>query len=102
LPRKRKSTDKAPDKLTDNTETERPLKFHEMMRMLHMGRIPPGDYCKKTEYMDGRVKTEIFKVDAKGRIRGIQCSIEESGPRRIDEKKKSTRPQAIGRKRSSK
>lgn len=60
--------------------------------MLHMGRIPPGDYCKKTEYMDGRVKTETFKVDAKGRIRDIKCSIEEPEPRRIDEKKKGTRP----------
>jgi hypothetical protein len=63
--------------------------------MLHMGRIPPGDYCKETVYMDGRVKTEIFKVDAKGRIYDIQCSIEKPGPRRIEEKKRGEKARTL-------
>jgi hypothetical protein len=66
-----------------------------MMRMLCMGHIPPGDYYKETVYMDGRVKTESFRVDAKGRIRDIQCSIEKIGPRYVEEKKRGRRARTL-------
>lgn len=36
------------------------------MRMLYMGRIPPGEYRYETESMDGKREIETFEADEDG------------------------------------
>jgi hypothetical protein len=76
LPRRPKNTDETSEKNLSNEDLERPLHGHEILRQLHFGRIPPGEYCYKVEYMDGRVKMETFRVDKHGRVRNLKIWIE--------------------------
>lgn len=76
MPRRRTRTDEILEELLKDEGPERPLRGHEIIRMLYMGRIPPGEYRHETEYMDGRTEIETFEADEEGRVRNLRTWIE--------------------------
>jgi len=76
LPRKRTRTDEILEELLKDEGPERPLRGHEIIRMLYAGRIPPGEYRHETEYMDGRKEVETFEADEEGRVRNLKIWVE--------------------------
>lgn len=80
MPRRRTRTDEILEELLNNSELERPLRSHELLRMANGGRIPPGEYRYETEYMDGKKQIETFEADEEGRVKNLKIWIEEPEP----------------------
>ena len=76
MPSRPKSTDEILEELLQETGPERPLRGHEIIRMVYGGQIPPGEYRYETEHMDGRVEIETFRADKNGRVRNLKIWIE--------------------------
>lgn len=49
---------------------------HELLRMIHAGRIPPGEYRYETD-VDGRKQIETFEADEEGRVKNLKIWVEE-------------------------
>lgn len=67
-----KSTDQILEELLNNPEPDRPLRGHEIARILFLGRIEPGEYRYETGYMDGSVEIETFTVDEDGQVKDLK------------------------------
>jgi hypothetical protein len=91
LPRKRTRTDEILEELLNNPEPERPLRGHQIMRMLYMGRIPPGEYRYETESMDGKREIETFEADEDGRVKNLKIWVEKPGPVKSKSNKQGAR-----------
>jgi hypothetical protein len=90
LPRKRTRTDEILEELLNDSEPERPLRGHEIIRMLYMGRIPPGEYRYETESMDGRREIETFEADEDGRVKNLKIWVEKPRAPKSKPKKRGT------------
>ena len=77
MQRKHTETDEILEELLNDPGPERPLRGHELIRMVYAGRIPPGEYLYETEYMDGRKQIETFEADKEGRVRNLKIWIED-------------------------
>jgi hypothetical protein len=75
--RKHTETDEILEELLNDTGPERPLRGHELIRIVYAGRIPPGEYRYETEYMDGRKLIETFEADKDGRVRKLKIWVED-------------------------
>lgn len=91
MPRKRTRTDEILEELLKNPEPERPLRGHEIIRMLYMGRIPPGEYRYETESMDGKREIETFEADEDGRVKNLKIWVKNPEPKESKLKKQKTR-----------
>ena len=91
MPRKHTRTDEILEELLNNPEPERPLRGHQIMRMLYMGRIPPGEYRYETESMDGKREIETFEADADGRVKNLKIWVEKPGSTKSKSKKQGAR-----------
>lgn len=67
-----KSTDEILEELLDNPEPDRPLRGHEIARILSLGRIEPREYQYEVGYMDGSVEIETFTVDEDGHVKDLK------------------------------
>lgn len=67
MTRRHKSTDEILEELLGNPEPDRPLRGHEIARMLSLGCIEPGEY----RYEDG-VEIETFTVDEDGQVKNLK------------------------------
>jgi hypothetical protein len=92
LPRKRTRTDEILEELLNNPEPERPLRGHQIMRMLYMGRIPPGEYHYETESIDGKREIETFEADEDGRVKNLRIWVEKPGSTKSKSRKQGARP----------
>jgi hypothetical protein len=93
MTRKRKSIDEILEGLLNNPEPERPLRGHELLSMMSLGNIEPGNYEVETPRPDGSIEIETFRVDEDGKIQDLQLSVKDPGARSRSEKgKKSTKP----------
>lgn len=72
MTRRNKSTDEILEELLDNPEPDRPLRGHELVRMLSLGRIDPGEYRYEVGYMDGSVEIETFTVGEDGQVKDLK------------------------------
>jgi hypothetical protein len=75
LTRGRRTTDEILEELLSNEEPERPLRGHELLSMLGLGQIEPGNYEVETTLSDGSVETEKFRVDEDGEVRDMEVSV---------------------------
>ncbi len=75
MTRKRRTTDEILEELLSNEEPERPLHGHELLSMLGLGEIEPGNYEVETTLPDGSVETEKFRVDDEGEVRDVEVSV---------------------------
>ena len=91
MPRRRTRTDEKLKKQLNNPEQERPLRGHQIMRMLYMGRIPPGEYRYETESIDGRREIETFEADEDGRVKNLKIWIEKPGSTKSKSKKRGAK-----------
>jgi hypothetical protein len=91
LPRKRTRTDDILEELLNNPEPERPLRGHEIIRMLYLGRIPPGEYRYETVSMDGKREIETFEADEDGRVTNLKIRVENPKSPESKSKKRGTR-----------
>ena len=80
MPRRRTRTDEIIEELLNYPEPERPLRVHEIIRMVYLGRIPPGEYRYETEFTDGRKEIETFEADEDGRVSNLKIWTEEPDP----------------------
>lgn len=75
LTRRQKSTDEILEELLDNPESDRPLRGHEIARILFLGRIEPGEYryeIDKVGDTGDSVEIETFKVDEDGNVKDLK------------------------------
>ena len=89
MPRRRTRTDEILEELLKNSEPERPLRGHEILRMTYAGRIPPGEYRSESPLVDGRKEIETFEVDEEGRVKNLKIWVEESESAESKPKKES-------------
>lgn len=92
MPSRPKSTDEILEELLQESGPERPLRGHEIIRMVYAGRIPPGEYRYETKYMDGSVEIETFRADKNGNIRNLKIWIENPDSTELPAKKPGVRP----------
>jgi hypothetical protein len=88
--RRTRNNEKLKKQLND-PDLERPLRGHQIMRMLYMGRIPPGEYRYETESMNGRREIETFEADEDGRVKNLKIWIEKPGSTKSKSKKQGTK-----------
>jgi hypothetical protein len=91
LPRRRTKTDEKLKEQLNDLEPEKPLRGHQIMRMLYMGRIPPGEYRYETESMDGRREIETFEADEDGRVKNLKIWVEKPEATKLRSKKQGAR-----------
>ena len=99
MPRRRTKTDEILEELLKDTGPERPLRGHEIIRMVNAGRIPPGEYRYETEDMDGTVEIETFSADEDGRVKDLKIWVETRDQAKQKSKKRKGRargPRAKG------
>lgn len=89
LPNRSKSTDEILEELLNESEPERPLRGHEIIRMICLGNIPPGDYRYESVKMDGSTEIETFSVNKNGRITKLKTWIEKADSAKDSAKSKS-------------
>jgi hypothetical protein len=85
--RRRKSTDEILEGLLRDPEPERPLRGHELLAMLSLGNLEPGNYEVETALPDGSVEVETFRVDEEGEVRDVEVSVK---PRAREKKRKGS------------
>ncbi|MDQ3816591.1 MAG: hypothetical protein M3362_02730 [Acidobacteriota bacterium] len=91
MPRRRKKTDEKLKEQLNDPVPERPLRGHQIMRMLYMGRIPPGEYRYETESINGRREIETFEADEDGRVKNLKIWVEKPGATKSRSKKQGAR-----------
>lgn len=79
MTRERRTTDEILKELLSSEEPERPLRGHELLSILGMGRIEPGSYEVETTLSDGSIETEKFRVDEDGEVRDLEVSVRPAG-----------------------
>lgn len=82
MTRRRKSTDEILEGLLSNPEPERPLRGHEVLSMLNLGNIEPGNYEVETAHPDGSVETEAFRVNEDSLIQDLEVSVKSAARKR--------------------
>jgi hypothetical protein len=87
LPGRRTRNNEKLKKQLNDPELERPLRGHQIMRMLYMGRIPPGEYRYETESIDGKREIETFEADEDGRVKNLKIWVEKPGATKSRPKK---------------
>lgn len=91
MPHRRTRADEKLKEQLNNPEPERPLRGHQIMRMLYMGRIPPGEYRYETESIDGKREIETFEADEDGRVKNLKIWVEKPGPTKSKSRKQGAR-----------
>lgn len=91
LQRRRTKTDEILEELLNDPGPERPLRGHEVIRMVYAGRIPPGEYRYETQLVDGRKEIETFEADENGRVKNLKTWVENPVSPESKPKKRATK-----------
>lgn len=96
MQRKHTETDEILEELLNDQGPERPLRGHELIRMVYAGRIPLGEYRYETEYIDGRKLIETFEADEDGRVRNLKIWVEDPDAADPEPEKRKVRARRSG------